>query len=87
MSETIEVIYDGDTDELHKYAKHALGKYRFIGLTNAQNSPVYVQEDEAADKPNGHSSRSIIFRDWENGENWIGTVNSNHLDYSISRFT
>ena len=76
MSATLEIKYDGDKEKL-KF-EGALGNYIFVGLTKL-GSPVYVQHDDDYEKGKQFDSnpggRSTIIRDWENDENWIGTVN------------
>ena len=77
MSETLEIQYEGDKEKLKD--EYALGNYNFVGLTKKHGSPVYAQNDDDHEEGRGKDhkgTRSIIIRDWEKDENWIGTVNT-----------
>jgi len=67
---TIEIGYDGTKADL--YDEDALGTYRFVGVTNEHNSPVYIQGDEEHTKGT-KNSRSLILRDWKGDQTWFGT--------------
>ena len=65
----VKVAYEG-ADELGDQSKNGLGTYEHIGNVIGDGSAIYARSEEDG----LNLGRSIILRDWQGNDKWIGTV-------------
>ena len=76
----MRITYDGDIYKL-KDKTALLGNYLYIGATKVHGAPIFIQDTKTHEtymdmmmSVYNIFGRSLIIRDWQNEENWIGTV-------------
>ena len=75
---TVTVEYNGAAESLDENSYSRLGSYEFIGNMKSDGSLIFAHLTKNA-------GRSVILRDWEGDNNWIGTVMISLLQYVLIR--